>query len=163
MRDAGIALGEFTAVQLLDKLGLEHSERAFSLICSFLDDHVRRGIFRRADSGVGQRKWKYMRPVEAGRAAEIDLSRNRGSGIRTDLAGAISGTGKNAGKYPGASKEVVDVLNSVQRNGATVAQTQRGHFIIAGNGERIIIAPKPNPSGLAKDKARLRAAKLLTV
>lgn len=104
-----------------------------------------------------------MRPITAGRAAEIDSQRGRGSGIRTDLAGAVAGTGKSAGKYPGASKEVIDVLNSVQRNGATVTQTQRGHFIIAGNGERIIIAPKPNPSGLAKDKARLRGAKLLTV
>lgn len=147
----------------MDELGVPHNQQTSELTNSHLDDLCRRGIFVRKDHGSGVRLWSHVKPREPGKAAEHDARRGRGSGLRRDISGSIAGTGKRASRrQKGVSEEVNSILRTVQANGATVTETERGHFIIAGKGERIIIAPKPNPSGLVKDKARLRKAGLLT-
>jgi DNA-binding Lrp family transcriptional regulator len=109
--------------------------------------------------------WEYVKPSEPGAAALHDAKRVREVSVTSDGA-PVAGTGKNnpiAQAMRRASGEVQQVIKQLQNRGeAKIDITAEGHFLVTGKGEKIIMAPKPNSRGLAKDKARLRRAGLIT-
>jgi hypothetical protein len=62
-----------------------------------------------------------------------------------------------------ASSDVQQVITQLKNRGeAKIDITAEGHFLVSGKGEKIIMAPRPSSRGLARDKARLRRAGLIT-
>lgn len=121
-------------------------------------DHTIASNYR---NGEPNNVWEYVKPTEEGAAAKIDRARKPKASPAGSSA-PVAGVGKLAKALKHASKDVKGLIEQVTNNGGQVDVTEKGHFIIRGNGERIIMAPQPNSSGFVKDRARLRRSGLIT-
>ncbi len=161
VRDAVYHLNNGSVDELADHLGIDNlNQMARSMLLGHLALMEGRKMIEMEDG-----EWRYRKPTSPGAAAEHDAKRVREVNPASDGA-PVAGTGKNnpiAQAMRRASGEVQQVIRQLQNRGeAKIDITAEGHFLVTGKGEKIIMAPKPNSRGLAKDKARLRRAGLIT-
>lgn len=155
VRDWVVARGDGPGKEFAPRDAAEALELDVALVEQILTQLARRAIV--ASVGLADMPlWIYVKPTEAGKAAERDMQRRKElAAVATRTGGGpVSGTGQ---KLRITDPDVRKLVADATAAGATVTHAPNGHFAVAFGGKSPQIAATPSSRRtVLNDRARLR-------